>query len=183
MNSEIEAQFQRVVRLVAVELTAALVTAFVIAALLPGGSFSLASEAKPTYLLYPVFAMVLLVVAVATWMGISRVGSIRGETMDIRFYRTFDKGEEPERLRVITRQLINLFEMPVLFYVVVILTYVTVNVTGFLVGLAWAYVLFRYVHCWVHLTNNDVSVRLSAWATSNLVLLVMWTALFAQLLA
>jgi hypothetical protein len=28
-----------------------------------------------------------------------------------------------------------------------------------MIGLAWTYVAFRYLHSWVHLTSNDVCLR------------------------
>ncbi|MGH7805235.1 MAG: MAPEG family protein, partial [Candidatus Binatia bacterium] len=138
--------------------------------------------APPNLVLFPVFAMFLLVAAVLTWMGVSRIGSIFAGTMSIGFYRTYDQGEEPERLRVITRHFINLFEMPVLFYVVVVFAHITQQVTFLLVGLAWGYVAIRYLHAGIHLGGNDVAIRLAAYLSSGLVLLVMWVTLFVRLL-
>jgi hypothetical protein len=82
---------------------------------------------------------------------------------------------------VISRHFINLFELPVLFYVGVIMTYITHNVSAWLVGLAWLYVALRYVHSAVHLGSNDVRVRVTVYFASALVLLLLWASLFVQL--
>jgi len=102
--------------------------------------------------------------------------------MDPRFYKTYQGGEEPEHMRVVTRHFINLFEMPVVFYVTVILTYITQQVSGWMVGCAWVYVAMRYAHSYVHLTSNDVLMRFRLYVLSGLVLVVMWLSLLVRLL-
>ena len=66
--------------------------------------------------------------------------------------------------------------------VVVIMTYITGQVSYVLVGLAWTYVAVRLVHSAIHLTSNDVNLRFSAYFSSAVVLLAMWGTLLVQLL-
>lgn len=139
------------------------------------------SDPNPNLILYPVFAMFLLTAAVLAHMARMRVGALSRREMSIDFYKTYDRGEEPEQLRRLTRHFVNLFELPVLFYVVVILTYVTRQVNVPLIGLAWLYVALRYVHTWVHLTSNRVATRFRVYMASGLVLLAMWSILFVQI--
>jgi len=139
------------------------------------------AEVSPTLILYPLFAMFFLTAAVLARLAQLRVSGIGKGDVDMGFYRTYDRGEEPEAIRVVTRHFINLFEVPVLFYVVVILIYVTHQVSYWLIGCAWAYVAARYFHSYVHLTSNDVLLRFRVYFGSGLVLLVMWTTLLVQL--
>ena len=139
------------------------------------------SNAAPNLILYPVFAMFFLVAVVLLRMRSMRFAAVRKREVNVRYYKAF-QGEEPEPLRVIARHFTNLFEVPVLFYVGVIMTYVTHQVTYWLVGCAWAYVALRYAHSWVHLTRNDIVVRLSLYFASGAVLVVMWATLLVQLL-
>lgn len=139
------------------------------------------SAPSRTLILYPVFALVLLVALVLLRMARTRFAAVRGGTVNVRFYRTYSDGEEPEEMRALTRHFVNLFEMPVLFYLVVVLTYVTDQVTWWLVGCAWAYVALRWVHTWVHLGTNDVLTRFRVFFTSGMVLWVMWATLLVQL--
>ena len=164
------------------ELSAALVGAFAIAKLLAGGAGISSAAPKPVIVFYPVFVMVLLVVGVIGRMGYLRIGGVLTRTIDVEFYRTFDRGEEPPAFRVVTRHFLNLFEMPVLFYVGVLTAFVTQQVTCWVVGVAWMYVALRLLHSYVHLTSNEVATRLSAWASSNIVLVVFWLSLFVGLL-
>jgi hypothetical protein len=139
------------------------------------------TQVAPNLILYPVFAMFFLVVAVLARMAQLRVGAVGSGEMNPKYYRVYQGGEEPEHLRVITRHFINLFEVPVLFYVAVILTYITHQVSYWMIGCAWTYVATRYVHSYVHLTANDVLVRFRVFIASGLVLLVMWVSLLARL--
>jgi len=173
-----DAMFRRVLRDTSVALTIGVAAAFALAAALSSGG---AGEARPTLLFYPVFVMFLLVAGVLMRMGWLRIGGVLTGTVDVEFYRTFDRGQEPESFRVVTRHFINLFEMPVLFYVGAIFAVLTHQVTYWLIGLAWAFVGLRVFHSYVHLTSNDVPRRLSAYASSGLVLLVFWVSLFTQL--
>ena len=140
------------------------------------------TEATPTLILYPVFAMFLLVAIVLLRMRSMRFAAVRRKQVSAEYYRAFQDGVEPEALRVVSRNFSNLFEMPVLFYVGVIMTYITHQVTYWLVACAWAYVVLRYVHSYIHLTSNNVVVRFSVYFASAFVLLVMWASLLVRLI-
>jgi len=138
-------------------------------------------QPSPTLILYPSFAMFVLVALVFVRMARVRFGAVRSGSMDARFYRTYDDGEEPAHMRVVTRNFINLFEVPVLFHVVVILTFATRLVSWPMIAAAWLYVLLRYAHSYVHLGSNDVLLRFRLYLASGLVLAAMWVTLFARL--
>ena len=72
------------------------------------------------------------------------------------------------------RNLMNLLEMPLLFYVVSIAFYVTHQVTPRVLTLAWVYLALRLAHSLVHVTSNQILVRLTSYAASNVVLLTLW---------
>ena len=133
-------------------------------------------------ILYPVFAMFLLVGLMLLRMRSLRFAAVRQREVPVEYYRAFQDATEPEPLRVIARHFANLFEMPVLFYVTAVMIYVTYQTTSWLVACAWLYVALRYVHTWIHLGHNDVITRFSAYFGSFAVLVVMWVTLLVQLL-
>src|SRR5262245_42265455 len=104
------------------------------------------SDPAPKLILYPVFAMFLLVAMVLLRMRSMRFAAVRNRSVNVRYYKAFQGDEEPEPLRVIARHFQNLFEVPVLFYVGVIMAYVTHQVTWVAIGCAWLYVALRYAH-------------------------------------
>ena len=71
----------------------------------------------------------------------------------------------------------NLFELPVLFYVALVIAYLTNQVTAVTLGLAWTFVALRYVHSYIHCTYNKVMHRFQAYLLDGLVLWALWAAL------
>ena len=69
----------------------------------------------------------------------------------------------------------NLFEVPVLFYVLCIALAVTGGSTPGFVTAAWAYVGLRALHSLIHVTYNRVTHRFLVYVTSTALLFVMWT--------
>jgi hypothetical protein len=67
----------------------------------------------------------------------------------------------------------NLFELPTLFYAVVLLLFVTGQVDGVYVAAAWTFVVFRVLHSIVHCTFNLVPLRFWLYAISALALWFM----------
>lgn len=133
-------------------------------------------------ILYPIFGMFLIVCAVFGRMAAVRFQAVSSGRMNPAFYRLYQGDEEPEDMRKVTRHFLNLFEMPVLFYVVAILTYVTGQASGWMLGWAWAYVALRALHAWVHLGSNDVLTRFRVFLLSNVALMTLWASLFVKLL-
>jgi hypothetical protein len=60
----------------------------------------------------------------------------------------------------------NLFELPTVFYAVVIYLYVTNQVDTAHVGAAWVFFLFRAMHSAVHCTFNFIPLRFVLYVIS-----------------
>lgn len=76
----------------------------------------------------------------------------------------------------------NLFEMPLLFYVLCGFLAITRLTTPLLLACAWGYVVLRACHSWIHLTNNKVIRRFQVFVASMIVLYVMWGIFAVKLL-
>lgn len=70
----------------------------------------------------------------------------------------------------------NLFEVPVLFYVLCIALTLNGGSTPGIVTAAWGYVTLRAVHSLIHVTYNRVVHRFLAYVASTLLLFGMWIA-------
>ena len=124
---------------------------------------------------------VSLTLIVAMRLGYLRWSAVAKREVDIRYFKSYDSFDEPENLRITSRHLINLLEMPMLFYVVCILVYVTGQSSALLVSLAWAYVAARLVHTFIHLGSNVVLWRFRIFGLSILILATMWIVMLIQL--
>jgi len=76
----------------------------------------------------------------------------------------------------------NQFELPVLFYVLTILAYVTHHAGVLFVVLAWVFVIFRLFQAYVHVTNNKVMLRGAFFGVSALALAIMWIVFIIEIL-
>jgi hypothetical protein len=70
--------------------------------------------------------------------------------------------------------LMNLFEVPVLFYVLCLLALVLKREDMALAGAAWIYVVLRAIQALIHVTYNNVLHRGMAYLTSTTLLCLMW---------
>ncbi|HUL81913.1 MAG TPA: MAPEG family protein [Gammaproteobacteria bacterium] len=73
----------------------------------------------------------------------------------------------------------NLFEIPVLFYALVLFLYATRQVDALYLGAAWVFVAFRIAHSIVHCTFNLVILRFYLYLTATL---AVWFILIRALL-
>lgn len=134
-------------------------------------------------LLFPLMAMVLLTFVVCFALGAARLIAIRKRMVNPKFFKVMDGYEEPAWLRQISRNYSNLFELPVLFYALVI-TALTLNIQNpNLTLFAWVFVVLRVVHTGIHVSYNNPLHRLMIFGLSSVVLLVMWVVLLAEFLS
>jgi hypothetical protein len=68
----------------------------------------------------------------------------------------------------------NQFELPVLFYVLTILAYVTHLAGLVFVILAWVFVVFRILQAAIHVTTNDVRFRGLFFGIGAIALAINW---------
>lgn len=135
-----------------------------------------------TLVLYPAFAMALLTFAVAVWLLRCRIKAVKAG-LTPAYFKLNHGARLPDYVVQATQHYDNLFEMPVLFYVVVVLTYVTQRADWALVLLAWAYVGARIAHAGIHLTHNKLRPRMRVFLLSYGLLVLMWVWLLVKLLS
>ncbi len=134
-------------------------------------------------IIYPAIAMFFLTFSMIINLGISRVRAIKNREISIKYYQKYTEGEQPDRLHILGRHVQNHFEVPPLFYVGVILLFITNTVTLSAVIFAWLFFSFRCVHAYVHLGKNNVNHRFVCFGGTLLSLAGLWACLFIQLLS
>jgi hypothetical protein len=130
----------------------------------------------------PVSVLALWTAGVLLMVGLRRVIAVRTRRLRQGAFRYGESADVPDDVRVWNRNLMNLLEMPILFYVVCIGFYVTRHVTPGIVRLAWVYVALRILHSLIHLTSNHIVARLTVFAVGNFVLLATWIAFMRRVL-
>ncbi|MGJ4786568.1 MAPEG family protein [Leptospira koniambonensis] len=132
------------------------------------------------YWLLPIGALALLTFFVLLQIPIRRLyaGIIGKVTPD-----DFKLGESknvPGWVAIANRNYMNLLEMPLLFYLICLIQYLTSSNDPLNFQLAWIYVGLRAAHSLIHLTYNNVIHRLIIFASSNLILFVIWVNYFRK---
>lgn len=134
-----------------------------------------------TTIFLPVMALVGWTLIVLVLIAYHRFRAAFAGRVTVDDFRVGESGNVPESVCIPNRIFMNLLEVPVLFYVVCIVLFVTRNVTSTALILAWSYVGLRVAHSLVYLTYNRVMHRFLAFAVSNFVLVVIWAGLLLAL--
>ena len=110
-----------------------------------------------TSILWPVLAHVAWVFLLYAWLTYARGLAVkRGEVE----YSSFEfNREEPPAVARIRLNLANQFELPVLFYALVVLLIALGRVTMFDVVAAWVFVAGRVIHTLVQTLTDNVPLR------------------------
>ncbi len=118
----------------------------------------------------PVLATVLLTFLVWMYMYVRRIRFINREGLTPE--QLAIPGElarvSPPEVSNPSDNLKNLFEMPVLFYALALVLFVTGEVRPADVVAGWVFVVFRAFHSLVHCTVNVVMVRFTLYLVSSL---------------
>jgi hypothetical protein len=123
--------------------------------------------------LLPVFVQVALTFAMLFWMASARTRSVKSGETKIRDI-ALGQSAWPTRAQQISNNYASQFQIPLLFYVVVILALFTRTADLIFVVLSWLFVMARIAHAYVHATSNHVPTRFNVFAVGVFVLLVMW---------
>jgi hypothetical protein len=134
-------------------------------------------------ILYPMFALAAWTLVVLLLIPIARVRSARRREIVVDDFKYGESPAVPPAVSIPNRNYMNLLELPMLFYVVCIVLYVTAGASTTTIALAWAFVVLRVVHSLIHLSYNRVVHRLAAFTASNVALAVLWVAACVHLAA
>jgi hypothetical protein len=130
---------------------------------------------KQELIFIPIEVMVAITLIVWLWMFYLRLGEIFQNNIDPQ---TLDLKSHSDpvltRSAAASDNLINLFELPVLFYVQALILYQLQLVDSFYLSMACLFVAFRFLHSLVHITYNNVNQRFTFYVLASLCLWTSW---------
>ena len=133
-------------------------------------------------IIWPTFAMVALVFVVWITLFVQRLGHIKRTPPAAG---DFASGEAARRyftpVEMPANNLANLFEMPVLFFALVPLLLITQHANAVQIVLAWAFVLLRAAHSFIHIGPQKVQARFVVYLLATVVLSAMWLGFFMDM--
>ena len=125
-----------------------------------------------TTIFWPMLAHVLLIYIVYGVLGRRRYGAVKSGEAKVGQYKV--RSTEPASSVTVASNLINQFELPVLFYVLCLTLHTTNGVNYLTLALMWIFVASRYFHAWIHLTSNNLLLRSRAFFLGAVVLALAW---------
>ncbi len=134
--------------------------------------------------LAPMVAMVFLTFAVWTMLFIRRIPKVKSDPVPLDAMRI--RATRPilsEQEMAANDNLMNLFELPVLFYALCLALAVTGWHSAFFSFGCWGYVALRAAHSVIHCTFNNVLMRFVAYLLSTLLLFALWVGVAVRLAA
>lgn len=125
-------------------------------------------------IIYPVFCLVMLTFLMMAATGITRLISVRRRQVHPRYYVLMSGDTPPDYVQKVGRNMANLLEVPVLFYLLAVLVILFEINNQLLIDLAWLYVLLRVLHSIIHISYNNVPHRFIVFVLSVVTLMIMW---------
>jgi hypothetical protein len=123
--------------------------------------------------LMPLFVEVILTFVLLFSMGPLRARDLRSGTVRVEDIALREPNWSKHATQV-ANAFSNQFELPVLFYVLMILAYVTHHAGVLFLILAWVFVVFRLLHAYVHVTSNIVRLRGALYGIAAVALFINW---------
>ena len=115
----------------------------------------------------PFFGTMALTLAVWLYMYGRRLPFIFSSGLDPKQMTPLELARlSPPQVSNPSDNLKNLFELPTVFYAVVLYLFTTSQVDRVYVGSAWVFFLFRMLHSIVHCTFNLIPLRFSLYVIS-----------------
>lgn len=126
-----------------------------------------------TAILAPLFVQVLLTFALLLWLGYLRVAAIRSGAVQLREV-ALDADLWPANIRQVANAFNNQLQIPVLYYVLVVLVLVVSPAMPGMVWLGWLFVVTRLIHALIMVTTNNVPRRSAVFGLGVVILGLMW---------
>jgi len=125
----------------------------------------------------PAFAMAALTFAVYCRMYYMRIAQMKRERIHPQSVATSAQATARLTDSRAADNLRNLFELPVLFYLALLIAAVAALATTTLLVLAWLFVALRVAHSLIHCGYNKVMHRFQVHISGVFVLFVLWVYL------
>jgi hypothetical protein len=131
--------------------------------------------------LLPLFVQVILTFVLLVWMAYLRTGAITGGEVKPSDIALREPGW-PAHATKVANAFHNQLELPLLFYLLTILAWITRHADYLFVVMAWIFVGLRLAHAYVHTSANDVRQRGGIFIVGAIVLMLMWLIFMLRVL-
>ena len=133
-------------------------------------------------ILWPLVAQVILVILLFIRLGQVKDRARAAGAVDFEL-TALDNDAWPDEVRQVANNIRNQFQVPVLFFVLVLALYARSSVNIYALVFAWIFVATRVMHSLIHVGSNFVPRRTRAFKLSLVVVAILAGLLIRALVA
>ncbi len=126
----------------------------------------------PNQIFWPVLVQILLTIVGFMLMGVQKAKAVKANDVDMA-KTALNNDAWPEYVMKVTNNVRNQFQVPLLFYVICFVFYSINAVTTTVLYLAWAFVITRIIHAYIHMSSNYLPARFRVFTLGFVILVVM----------
>ncbi|WP_067585131.1 MAPEG family protein [Endozoicomonas ascidiicola] len=131
-------------------------------------------------ILLPSLAHLYLIILLFGVLAVRRYRAVKEKAVDAK-QAVLDNRAWPKSVIKVSNNITNQFEAPIIFHIVCLMAF-ALDMNGMIpVGLAFAFVIFRYLHAFVHITSNYIPYRFASFIASVFTLLILMVLVTIQL--
>lgn len=127
---------------------------------------------NPNEIFLPVLVQVLITIAGFMLLGVRKAKALRAGSVDPS-KTALDNDAWPDYVKMVSNNIRNQFQVPVLFYVLCFVFYSIDSVTSIVLVFAWAFVISRAIHAYIHMSSNYVPARFRVFAIGFIIIIIM----------
>lgn len=127
---------------------------------------------KQSLIFWPVLLQLFIPIGVLLLNARRKAADVKAGSVDMK-KAAMDNEAWSKPVVLTSKNLANQFQLPVLFYVACLVLHAIGGVTAVSLGVAWLFVLTRYVHAYVHVTSNYVPLRMRSFIVGVVALFVL----------
>jgi len=126
----------------------------------------------PEQIFLPVVVQILITIGGFMLLGIRKAKALKAGGVDTS-KTPLNNDAWPDNVLMVSNNVRNQFQVPILFYVLCFLFYSINAVTSTVIYLAWAFVVTRIIHAYIHMSSNNVPARFRAFALGFVIMVIM----------
>ena len=126
----------------------------------------------PEQIFLPVVVQILITIGGFMLLGIRKAKALKAGGVDTS-KTPLNNDAWPDNVLMVSNNIRNQFQVPVLFYVLCFLFYSINAVTSTVIYLAWAFVATRIIHAYIHISSNHVPARFRVFALGFVIMVIM----------
>ena len=121
----------------------------------------------------PVLVQILITITGFMLLGVRKTRAVKSGQVDME-KTALDNDAWPDYVLMVSNNIRNQFQVPVLFYVLCFLLYSIDAVSTTVLFLAWAFVISRAIHAYIHMSSNFVPARFGVFTIGFLFMIAMF---------